>query len=107
MEKEESIFYPACEKISELKPLVAESYEDHKFVKALLEELSEISQNTDRATSKMKTLIEEVEAHVMEEENDLFPRVRVLMKKGKFNKLSRDIRLTRKKSRVGTKKKAA
>jgi iron-sulfur cluster repair protein YtfE (RIC family) len=93
--REESLFYPACAKIPELKLLINENYEEHRHIKVLLKELSGMSQTAERTASKMRVLLQEVEHHVTEEENGLFPQVRALMKKGQFNKLSRTIRMAR------------
>jgi len=89
---EEHIFYPACAKIHDLKNTISDGIEDHHHIKNLLNEISELSLISDKGNSKMKTLVGEVESHVSEEENTLFPQVRKLMKKGEFNKLGREVR---------------
>jgi iron-sulfur cluster repair protein YtfE (RIC family) len=95
IQREELVFYPACAKVKELKGYIAESYIEHKQIKALLRELSSISHQSERGRSKMRVLIRNVEHHVFEEENVLFPKVRASMKKGQFDKLSREIRVSR------------
>ncbi len=92
---EEAVLYPTFEKVLELKKFVAESLEDHKLVKALLKEISELGHDHERSGVKMKILMSEVQRHVVEEENVLFPRVRLAMTKGQLDKLSREIRSAR------------
>jgi len=89
---EETLFYPACAQFPEFKGIIADGIEDHHHIKSLLHEISEISMDSDKANSKMKTLVKEVESHVAEEENHLFPHVRSKMKKNVFNRLGRELR---------------
>jgi len=107
MHKEQSMFYPACSKIGALKPLIAEGFEEHRAIKLLVKEISDLSMTAERTEYKMRTLLKEVEHHVNDEENDLFPQVRKLMKKGQFNKLSREIRASRVSKPAKTTKTAA
>jgi hemerythrin superfamily protein len=89
---EETYFYPACEKITEAKRLILDSKEEHKQIKHLLREISSFSQGNEKVTAKMKVLAEEVQNHVKNEENVLFPRIRTFMKKNQLDRLSRDLR---------------
>jgi hemerythrin superfamily protein len=91
MRLEEARFYPECGTVTELLRLVSESYEEHRQIKALLKEISGLSQSSQAAQQKMRVLMEEVENHVYKEENYLFPRVREFMKKNQLQKLSRDL----------------
>jgi iron-sulfur cluster repair protein YtfE (RIC family) len=92
MHLEETIFYSACSEIAELKEMIAESRVEHKQVRALLEDIGDHSPTSERVSAEMKVLMEEVEHHVYEEENEIFPRVRTYMKKSQLNKLSREFR---------------
>jgi hemerythrin-like domain-containing protein len=71
---EEKLFYPALEKPSETKDLTLEAYEEHKQVKTLLRELGRARTANDEWEAKAKVLKENVEHHVEEEENELFPK---------------------------------
>lgn len=95
MHREETLFYPACAKIRDLKDQVNEGFAEHRQVKTLLKELASLTQTSERANAKMRALVRAVEHHVSEEENELFPKVRMTMKKGQFNQLSRKIRVSR------------
>jgi iron-sulfur cluster repair protein YtfE (RIC family) len=74
---EEAVFYPA---IHELKEDIAESVdegvEEHHVAKILIKELGSLSPIDDSWTAKVTVLIESVEHHVDEEEEQLFPHVR-------------------------------
>src|SRR5215208_3497074 len=71
---EEKIFYPALEKPSETHDLTLEAYEEHDVVKKLLRELSRAKTPNEEWEAKAKVLQENVEHHVEEEENQLFPK---------------------------------
>jgi len=72
---EEEIFYPAIEATDEEEAveLVKEAQEEHKIVKTLLEELSEMSPDSDDFDAKMKVLKESVVHHADEEQEEMFP----------------------------------
>ena len=71
---EEKIFYPALEKPEETHDLTLEAYEEHDVVKKLLKELSRAKTADDEWEAQAKVLQENVEHHVEEEENELFPK---------------------------------
>jgi hemerythrin-like domain-containing protein len=71
---EETILYPALEKVEKTHDLTLESEEEHKVVKELLLQLDSEDATTEEWTAKLTVLIENVEHHVEEEENDLFPK---------------------------------
>ena len=59
----------------ELKKIVREGVEEHAQVKTLLSELSELKGTDKVFKAKLKVLIENVEHHVEEEEDEMFPLV--------------------------------
>lgn len=74
---EEEIFYPrARELTNELAQLLDESLQEHHVVKVLIGELDEVSPGGNEWSAKMSVIIENVEHHAEEEEQDLFPKVR-------------------------------
>jgi iron-sulfur cluster repair protein YtfE (RIC family) len=75
---EETIFYPHLldHGDKELKKIVREGIEEHLQVKDLLVELSTLSGTSPTFKAKLSVLMENVEHHVKEEEDDMFPMVR-------------------------------
>jgi len=71
---EEKIFYPALEKPRDTHDLTLEAYEEHDVVKKLLQQLSKARTANDEWEAQAKVLRENVEHHVEEEENELFPK---------------------------------
>ena len=74
---EETIFYPYLLKHGdeELQKITREGIEEHRQVKLFLAELDELSGDNDRFKAKLKVLMEDVEHHVEEEEDEMFPMV--------------------------------
>jgi iron-sulfur cluster repair protein YtfE (RIC family) len=74
---EEKIFYPhLLEKgDKELKKIVREGIEEHTQVKVLLVEIAELPGDSPTFKAKLKVLMENVEHHVEEEEDEMFPMV--------------------------------
>jgi hemerythrin superfamily protein len=74
---EEEIFYPAVhDESEEIGELVDEGLQEHHVAKTLIEELGSLDAGSDEWTAKMKVLIENVEHHAKEEEEEMFPKVR-------------------------------
>ena len=71
---EEKVFYPALEEPEETHDLTLEAYEEHAVVKNLLKQLGRAKTASDEWEAQAKVLQENVEHHVEEEENELFPK---------------------------------
>lgn len=72
---EEEVVYPAFMKIPELKDLVKEGIQEHRMVKQLLAEIGRMDASDRSFVQKVKTLEDNVQHHVQEEENEIFPLV--------------------------------
>jgi iron-sulfur cluster repair protein YtfE (RIC family) len=74
---EEMIFYPHLldKGDKELKKIVREGVEEHAQVKDLLVEIAALSGDSPTFKAKLKVLMENVEHHVEEEEDEMFPMV--------------------------------
>ena len=74
---EEDVFYPEAKEVGEeAEELVAEGVEEHHVVKVLMEEISQLEPSDEAFVAKMTVLIENVEHHAEEEEEELFPQLR-------------------------------
>jgi hemerythrin superfamily protein len=74
---ENECVYPETRRLMpELEDDIFESYEEHHVADVLCMELSTMSPQDDHFTAKMTVLIESVEHHMQEEEQDWFPKVR-------------------------------
>lgn len=76
-EIEEKVFYPAVRKASEeLEEGVAEGVEEHHVVDVLAAEIQGLPVDDEAWAAKMTVLIENVEHHASEEEEEMFPQSR-------------------------------
>ncbi len=74
---EEEIFYPAVDRADEeLHDTVSEGVEEHHVAKTLIAEIKTLTPDDDAWVAKMKVLIESVEHHAGEEEEEMFPQTR-------------------------------
>jgi len=74
---EEELFYPTVgEGSEEIHELVTEGIEEHHVVDELMAEARTLSPSDETWAAKLKVLIENVEHHAEEEEQELFPLVR-------------------------------
>ncbi|HVW33714.1 MAG TPA: hemerythrin domain-containing protein [Acidimicrobiia bacterium] len=74
---EEEVFYPTISGCNdEIHDLVTEGLEEHHVVDTVMEEAQGLDPADEAWAAKLKVLIENVEHHAEEEENELFPLVR-------------------------------
>ncbi|MEP7339892.1 MAG: hemerythrin domain-containing protein [Acidobacteriota bacterium] len=88
---EETIFYPALQEQEELKDLVLEAFEEHKQVKTLLREISNLTDGSEKFDAKLKVMKENVEHHVEEEETEMFPKVEQFMDETQLEELGQQM----------------
>lgn len=102
---EEKIFYPAVEKPKETHDLTLEAYEEHDVVKNLLRQLSKAKSANEEWEAQAKVLRENVEHHVEEEENELFPKAESALGEDKIEALGEQMvaEKERKQGRTATK----
>lgn len=91
MRIEEEVFYPACEKVQKIHDLVEHSYEEHHKAKGMLKDLSAMDPSNARFPHQVTKLITEIEHHVINEEEKIFPAVRKHMEQREFNRLNREV----------------
>lgn len=74
---ENECMYPEVRKLlPDLEDDILESYEEHHVADVLVTELAAMSPENERFDAKTTVLIENVDHHIQEEEDDWFPKVR-------------------------------
>ena len=76
---EESIFYPACNEYPECSELVMDLVDDHEEAKRTLAEMEALPRDSEDRFDMAEDLVDDIEGHIEEEEQELFPLVRELM----------------------------
>ena len=69
---EEELFYPEIKKID--SEIAAEALEEHNIVDFILASMKKLSPDDESYDAKFKTLRENVEHHIEEEEGEMFPK---------------------------------
>jgi hemerythrin superfamily protein len=85
-EIEEKLFYPES-KQEDTEEVLREAVEEHLAMKRVLADLIEGDVEDDQFDARMKVLKEQVEHHVEEEEQELFPKVRKALSKDELDDL--------------------
>jgi hemerythrin-like domain-containing protein len=76
-EVENTILYPAIMKtLPDLKDEILESYEEHHAVDLIIAEIEKLEPTAENFEARVTVLIENVEHHIGEEEDEWFPKVR-------------------------------
>ena len=91
---EEDIFYPAFREAAEKEEdteLYFEALEEHHVVDLVLPEIMETDSNAGEFAAKAKVLKDLVEHHAEEEEKEMFPRAKKLMKKDQLLDLGQQL----------------
>jgi iron-sulfur cluster repair protein YtfE (RIC family) len=98
---EEQVFYPAMREFEETRDLIVEAVEEHQVVDQILEEMSMLSSDEDEFQEKLEELRENLEHHMDEEENEMFPKAEELCGQKRLDEMGRQmqqIKLGRSKS---------
>ena len=90
---EEMHFYPAV-KARRTEDILLESLEEHLSIKRLLADLLQLDPSNELFAAKLEVLKEQVEHHVAEEEDDLFPKVRKVLDHKQLVALAEDMSVT-------------
>lgn len=72
---EEEIFYPALKEHPKTKDLALEGYEEHHVVDTIMGELEDVVPSDETWMAKFSVMKENLEHHITEEEDEMFPKV--------------------------------
>ena len=90
---EEKHFYPAA-KTEDTEDLLLEAAEEHLSVKRLIADCLALDDEDETLEAKVKVLQEQVEHHVEEEEEELFPKVEKLLSEEQLEALGQEMSAT-------------
>lgn len=98
---EEEIFYPAMKATDEEEAVdeVLEALEEHGIVKSLLAQLKKMKPEDETFDAKVTVLIESVEHHAGEEEDEMFPDAEKELGEAKLKELG--ARIEKRKAELG------
>jgi len=90
---EEKHFYPAV-KAKRTEDILLEALEEHLSLKRIIADLLKMEPSDDSFDAKVKVLKEQVEHHVGEEEEDLFPKVTKILSASELTALQQQMQAT-------------
>jgi len=73
---EEEIFYPAVRNAIKDEDMMDEALVEHASAKELIAQIRDMNPGDELYDAKVKVLSEQIEHHVREEEDEMFPKVR-------------------------------
>jgi hemerythrin superfamily protein len=88
---EEEILYPRIKKVEELTDIVLEGVEEHHQAKVVMREIAALSKESDKFEPKLMVLMENVEHHIKEEEEEMFPKIEKLIAEEELEELGRQL----------------
>jgi len=83
---EEEIFYPALQKLPKAREDVLESFEEHHLVDEIVAEM-DVETDDEKWKAKFTVMKENVEHHIQDEEEKLFPKAEELLGEKKLGEL--------------------
>jgi len=86
---EQEILYPAMKEFSESRDLVREFHKEHKEIDQSLASLSAMKPGTEPFQKALSILRENMDRHVDEEENELFPLAESLCGEDRLQQMGR------------------
>jgi hemerythrin superfamily protein len=88
---EEQVFYPAMREFEETRDVIAEALEEHQTVDQILEDMSMLSPNDGDFQDRLEELKENLEHHIGEEEDEMFPKAEELCGEKRLNEMGRQM----------------
>ena len=76
---EEELLYPTLKEHDKTKEVALEGYEEHHFANEVIAELEETPVDDERWAAKFSVLKENIEHHIEEEEEEMFPKARKVL----------------------------
>jgi iron-sulfur cluster repair protein YtfE (RIC family) len=73
MREEEEIYYPALAAHEEFSDILDELVPEHEMVKQMLAQMGELAPSSDEFQELLEQMKTALEAHMTEEEDDIFP----------------------------------
>ena len=84
---EEKLLYPALKSHPAAKESVLEGYQEHHVADVLVKELHGLARSDERWGPKLKVLKENIEHHIEEEEDTMFPTARSVLSRADLEEL--------------------
>ncbi len=84
---EERLFYPSFRNTAEWSEVIEEALEDHRLLDEMITELSMV-RDTEDFNDLLDELVESIEDHFVDEEQELYPSLLPLLEEGEWARLA-------------------
>ncbi len=89
---EEQVFYPAIAKYPGFSGLLQDAYKEHAEAKRAMGEISNLDSTSSEWRSKVEKLHKDIEHHVKDEEEKLFPKLQQAMSAAELKLLGTELK---------------
>lgn len=87
---EERVFYPVFRQNPEWTEVIEEALEDHRLMSEMILELGAVH-DTEDFNDLLDELVESIEDHLFEEEQELFPHLLPMLQEGQWLQLAQEM----------------
>lgn len=87
---EERVFYPVFRQNPEWTEVIEEALEDHRLMSEMILELGAVH-DTEDFNDLLDELVESIEDHLFEEEQELFPHLLPMLQEGQWVQLAQEM----------------
>jgi len=91
MREEEEIYYPALAQHEEFSDIMDELVPEHEMVKQMLAQMGELAPRSEEFQTLLEQMKTALEAHMTEEEDDIFPESIEVLGADRIEKLGAEI----------------
>jgi hemerythrin-like domain-containing protein len=84
---EEKVFYPSLKDHEETRELILEAIEEHHVADKIVAEMEKLKETGEKWMAKLTVLKENLEHHIQEEEQELFPKAKRILNQDTLDKL--------------------
>jgi hemerythrin superfamily protein len=88
---EEQVFYPGLARFSEFSGLLKDAYSEHAEAKRAMGEIASLDSSSEEWQKKVAKLQKDIQHHVKDEEEKLFPKVREKLSKQELSTLGQEL----------------
>jgi iron-sulfur cluster repair protein YtfE (RIC family) len=88
---EEQVFYPVLAKYEQFAPLLKDAYKEHAEAKREMGEIANLEAGSADWQKKVKKLNKDINHHVQDEEEKLFPQVREVLEAQVLSQLGEEL----------------
>lgn len=88
---EEQVFYPALAKYPQFHELLKDAFKEHGEARLALSEIAALEPKSEKWNKQVSKLVKDINHHVKDEEEDLFPKTREFVSQPQLQELAQEL----------------